>query len=229
MSIAIRKKSSSDLHYIVCRQIALDIFSGKYTAGSLLPKENDLSESYGVSRTILREVLKSLSSKDLITIRPKVGSTVNSIEDWNYLNVNVMTWILDTDYKDEFLKKFFIFRQEIEPTAAYFAAQNASLENLNSLDQAYNAMNSAKNIDEWVEADILFHRSIYDATNIEFYWTLGKMLVPVFKSSFNLSSRQGFNNCINEHEDVYKAILSRDKDAARKKTEVLLSNTEERF
>ncbi|MBR7539726.1 FadR family transcriptional regulator, partial [Mycobacterium tuberculosis] len=47
----------------VVRTLARDIFAGRYPSGSLLPRESDLGDAYGVSRTVIREALKVLAAK----------------------------------------------------------------------------------------------------------------------------------------------------------------------
>ncbi|MGO7465217.1 FadR/GntR family transcriptional regulator, partial [Rhizobium ruizarguesonis] len=64
----------------VTAAIAQDICAYRYPAGSPLPRENDLCELYGVSRTVIRESLKVLESKCLVRGKPRIGTTV-SVED----------------------------------------------------------------------------------------------------------------------------------------------------
>ena len=49
-----------DLHGRVAHQLATAILRGDYAPGSILPREAELMESFGVSRTVLREALRTL-------------------------------------------------------------------------------------------------------------------------------------------------------------------------
>lgn len=55
---------------------ARDILAGRYEGGSLLPREPDLCAQFGVSRTVIREVLKVLAAKGMVITRPRVGTMV---------------------------------------------------------------------------------------------------------------------------------------------------------
>ena len=50
------------------------ILTGHYPAGSSLPPEPVLCEELGVSRTVVREAIKSLVAKGLVVTGPKVGT-----------------------------------------------------------------------------------------------------------------------------------------------------------
>ena len=60
----------------VTAAIAEDICANRYAAGTLPPRENDLCDLHGVSRTVIRESLKVLESKGLVRGRPRIGTTV---------------------------------------------------------------------------------------------------------------------------------------------------------
>ena len=68
------------------------IVSGRYPIGTSLPPEPVLGESLGVSRTVVRESIKSLIAKGLITTGPKVGTRVQPEDQWNWFDPYVITW-----------------------------------------------------------------------------------------------------------------------------------------
>ena len=68
------------------------IVAGRYAAGSSLPPEPMLCEELGVSRTVVREAVKSLIAKGLITTGPKVGTRVLSEDNWNWFDPDVISW-----------------------------------------------------------------------------------------------------------------------------------------
>ena len=59
------------------------ILSGRYAMGASLPPEPLLCEQLGVSRTVVREAIKSLIAKGLLITGPKLGTRVLSDEQWN--------------------------------------------------------------------------------------------------------------------------------------------------
>ncbi|NDJ55882.1 GntR family transcriptional regulator [Enterobacteriaceae bacterium 4M9] len=65
------------LYQRIARELAADIASGKYPAGSLFPTEKELCEAYDVSRHTVREALRSLSEQGLISRRKGAGTHVS--------------------------------------------------------------------------------------------------------------------------------------------------------
>ena len=74
------------------------IVSGKYVPGSALPAEAELCEEFETSRNIIREVFRSLMAKRLIEMKRYRGAFVASRNQWNYLDTEVLQWVLENDY-----------------------------------------------------------------------------------------------------------------------------------
>lgn len=60
----------------ISRDLARDIYAGKYPVGSLLPPETTLSETYGASRQTVREAMRIIGGMGLVARRRGVGTTV---------------------------------------------------------------------------------------------------------------------------------------------------------
>lgn len=58
-----------------------------------LPPQDHLSTKFGVSRSVLREALAQLEFLNVLTPRPKVGTTVNPPSAWKTRNEEVIGWI----------------------------------------------------------------------------------------------------------------------------------------
>ena len=80
------------------------IISGRYAIGASLPPEPLLCEELGVSRTVVREAVKSLVAKGLIITGPKLGTRVLPEEHWNWFDPDVITWQSQNGLTPEFLK-----------------------------------------------------------------------------------------------------------------------------
>jgi DNA-binding FadR family transcriptional regulator len=80
------------------------IVAGRYAAGSSLPPEPMLCEELGVSRTVVREAVKSLIAKGLITTGPKVGTRVLDESEWNWFDPDVIIWQGKAGLTPEFLR-----------------------------------------------------------------------------------------------------------------------------
>ncbi len=120
--------------------IAQDICADRYPPGSQLPRENDLCEIYGVSRTVIRESLKILESKGLLRGKPRVGTVVCDKDDWNILDADVLEWIGPYIKDFDLLGCILEARRTIEPVAAELAAERATTQQIADLENAWRQM-----------------------------------------------------------------------------------------
>ncbi|MBP8272253.1 MAG: FadR family transcriptional regulator, partial [Sphaerotilus sp.] len=85
-------------------QLGEAIVSGRYAPGSAIPPEPVLGEAFGVSRTVVREAIKSLVAKGLVVTGPKVGTRVLPAEQWNWFDQSVVRWHTRVGLSHEFLR-----------------------------------------------------------------------------------------------------------------------------
>ena len=77
----------------VCRTLAIEMLDGKWPAGESLTLE-DVQNRFGISRTVAREVAKTLESMGAVTVRRRVGLVARPFSDWQALNHQVIEWRL---------------------------------------------------------------------------------------------------------------------------------------
>ena len=77
----------------VAQTLAGQILSGEWDIGEKLPSDQDLCATHKVSRTVLREALRVLGAKGLITARPRVGTLVAARTDWALWDRDVLEWL----------------------------------------------------------------------------------------------------------------------------------------
>ncbi|MDH8367474.1 GntR family transcriptional regulator, partial [Klebsiella pneumoniae] len=65
---------------------------GEYEPGTILPGEIELGEQFGVSRTAVREAVKTLTAKGMVLQRPRIGTRVMPQSNWNFLDQELLTW-----------------------------------------------------------------------------------------------------------------------------------------
>ena len=106
-------------------QLGEAIVSGRYAPGSAIPPEPVLGEAFGVSRTVVREAIKSLVAKGLVVTGPKVGTRVLPAEQWNWFDPDVITWQAHAGLTPEFLRDLQELRRVVEPAAVRLAAEKA--------------------------------------------------------------------------------------------------------
>jgi adenylyltransferase/sulfurtransferase len=71
-------------------KLAASLLDGSLTPGTQLPPERELMNQFGISRTTLREALKSLEENSLIESRPNVGWFVRKIDESNFTQAKEM-------------------------------------------------------------------------------------------------------------------------------------------
>ncbi|MGY3569857.1 FadR/GntR family transcriptional regulator [Vibrio paucivorans] len=211
--------SKRSLHVQVAREIARGILSGDLPQGSIIPGEMVLCEQFGISRTALREAVKLLTSKGLLESRPKIGTRVVDRAYWNFLDPQLIEWMDGLADTDQFCQQFLGLRRAIEPEACALAAKFATAEQRIELSETFQQMvevSSAEQFDQarWTDVDIKFHSLIFNATGNDFYLPFGNILTTMFVNFIVHSSEEG-STCIDEHRQIYEAIMAGNSDKAR--------------
>src|ERR1700747_2136427 len=114
-----------NVHSQVTDRVGSSIVRGEIGVGETLPPEMQICEMMDVSRTVVREAIRTLTGKGLIESRPKSGTRVRPPEQWNQLDPDVLRWHLETENMDRYLAKLFQLRSAVEPAAAALAATHA--------------------------------------------------------------------------------------------------------
>jgi DNA-binding FadR family transcriptional regulator len=181
------------------------IVSGELADGELLPPENELCKSFGVSRNILREATKIMASKGLLEVRQGYGTQVckpeASIPDEalsNYLKVHQISLIHLAET-----------RTALEIESARLAAQRRTQKHLAIMEHALQVLQDpAQELDALVEADVDFHQAIVDATGNPIFRIITRTLLH----HLNYSRRStigyfGITTVVfEEHRLLYEAI-----------------------
>lgn len=216
----------------VVHDLGCEIVSGRIEPGTALPQEMSLCEQMGVSRTVVREAIKSLAAKGMVESRPKRGTIVCSERNWNYLDPHVLEWQKEFDMTGKFLLHLAEFRQTIEPTAAALAAERATDDEICSITEACNEMTqNADDVESFLSADMRFHTEILHATGNSFFAPVANVVGAALESSLRVTNREPRENreSLPLHEAVAKAIAKRKPDKARKAMHVLLSDATNRI
>lgn len=207
------------------------ILRGDFAPGSCLPREAELMERFDVSRTVLREALRTLTSKGLIESRPKVGTRVRVRDAWNLLDADMLDWYSRVAPPLQFALKLQEMREMIEPYAAALAAENHEALARERLTRAHRAMADAQNVDEWVRADLDFHLCVLAACSNELLIPLGALIERTLEGQLRLNAKRAevYNASHAEHTAVFDAIIGRDAGAARRAMADLLGVTRGRI
>lgn len=203
------------------------IVAGRYAAGASIPPEPALCAELGVSRTVVREAVKSLIAKGLITTGPKVGTRVLSEDHWNWFDPDVIVWQSKAGLTPEFLRDLQDLRRVVEPAAMRLAAIRATPQDIAEVELAYAGMRRA--VDEggdYVAHDLRFHQGLLRASRNRMLVQMSKALGALLRTSFEISSRRknGPRISLPMHREVLDAVIARDPDRAEKAIQQLIDS-----
>ncbi|MBN6534108.1 FadR family transcriptional regulator [Acinetobacter pittii] len=218
---------SKSQHALIVQQLGLKIVSGEISENEKLPSEVDLCEEYKVSRPVFREAIRVLNAKGLTYSRPKIGTVVRPKEEWHLLDPDVLFWLIETTPEHEFFKTLSTVRRVLEPELAYIAASTANEEDIERIKHAYDGMEKATTVEEFIEPDIQFHLAIAKATHNDLLAYMSKMLVLPLQQSIQVTSLrpnlQGHS--LPRHKAILTAIENKDPLSARHASLVQLDDT----
>ncbi|WP_311222899.1 MULTISPECIES: FadR/GntR family transcriptional regulator [unclassified Acidovorax] len=205
-----------NFHHQVLDALGSRIVMGGYAEGEQLPTEPQLAESLGASRLIIREAMKSLAAKGLVSIRPRTGTHVLPRTQWNLFDPAVLAWHGEQPFAPQLIADLMELRQTIEPLAARLAAQRATPQELLAIGEACAAMASAGTRSAYIEADLRFHGAVMRACGNQFIVQLANALSAVWKTSFQASSDDWGPDAqaMALHQRLHDAIAARDPQAA---------------
>ncbi|HKB55231.1 MAG TPA: FadR/GntR family transcriptional regulator, partial [Ramlibacter sp.] len=205
------------------------IVSGRYPAGSSIPPEPKLCEELGVSRTVIRESVKSLVAKGLVSTGPKVGTRVLPEDKWNWFDPDVILWKSRGGLTREFLRDLRDLRRVLEPAAVRMAAERATAADLAEIQAAFAAMQqSIDQRGDYVACDLRFHQGLLRASHNRMIVQMNKVLGALLRTSFEISTsrKDGPRSSLPLHRAVLSAVLAGNPAKAEKATLALIASAE---
>jgi DNA-binding FadR family transcriptional regulator len=198
-------------------QLGHQIVGGHFGEGDILPNEGAMSLELRISRTGVREAIKMLTAKGLVSSRPRRGTEVRPVSDWNLLDSDVLRWLRMTPPNREIVIELLELRLGFEPEAAALAARRADSARLHRIEEAYAFMReSAAGRYDPVEADCRFHEAIIAATSNRFYQPLGALVRTALSLTAPITNAI-FGHPVGDleaHGEVLSAIKGKDEQRA---------------
>lgn len=216
---------NSSLSHQVTEKLGRAIIGGDFEPDDGLPTEADLCEQFGVSRTAVREAVKMLSAKGLVTSKPRRGIRVLPTENWNIFDADILSWSLEGAPSDTVMTEFFQLRVAIEPEAAVLAARFGTKDDKAAIAKALEGMRTApRNTDESFAADLDFHVAILYATRNRFYIRLRDFIKTAlnFAIHFTTPAVESYEEVVADHEKILRAIETGDVEQARHRMRTLI-------
>jgi DNA-binding FadR family transcriptional regulator len=208
------------------RGLLEEIARGEPAAGERLPREMELARRLGVSRGVVRELLRSLEDRGVLEIRHGRGAWVRPVAEWNVLDADVLAALMPTPASVAVLAHYLECRRMLETEAAALAAQRASSRDLSDMADALAQMTELAEASQtdpeadrrFHEADIAFHGALFHASGNQ---VLPHVVEPIQRAMGTLRPRLALHpehrlrKTLPEHKAILAAIADRDADAAR--------------
>ncbi|MCW5977918.1 MAG: FadR family transcriptional regulator [Bryobacteraceae bacterium] len=201
------------------------IKNGDLKPESKLPTEKELTARLGVSRTCVREAMKSLESLGMISIRPRVGAVLLKSQPRTLLNAELLAG--NGQHADHLLE----LRQVVELGVASLAAERADDKDIAKMERALdNYMQEAERGEVSFETDMSFHRALVAAAKnpllVEVYEMMSPYLAEGLREVADLPDEH--ESTIREHKKILKAVQQHNAHKAQSAMKAHLG-TVERF
>ena len=192
------------------------IHTGELANGEALPPEREIVETFGVSRTVVREAILALSNKGLVEAKPRFRPVVRKPDYDTALGTisNVVSRLLEDG---EGVRNLFDTRIMIEVYLARQAAIDATRDDMQRLTQALEKNEAAiEDMELFFDTDVGFHRVLYDMFGNPILPSVHRAYITWLQPNWIKMPTSVERNQLNykSHEAIYKAILMRDPDKA---------------
>jgi GntR family transcriptional repressor for pyruvate dehydrogenase complex len=150
---------SNRLYEQVVERISDQIFDGSLRKGDQLPNERALAEQFGVSRTVIREAMKTLANTGLIEVRTGQGTFV--VDDTAGALKNSIQTLMRIGSDENRLRELVELRELLEPGVAELAARRAERDEIERMQAMIDEMSSHMDDEaSYIRADNRFHQII---------------------------------------------------------------------
>jgi len=212
------------------------IRKGQVKPGERLPTEKQLTEELAVSRTCVREAMKSLESLQLISVRPKIGAVVLEPSPVALLNTDYLSTSAFMQQADSLIE----FRKVLELGLVALAAEKSGEADWAALREVLAEQEAALRMDRStshgdslyhdaiLKVNIRFHKAVAAATkNHLAVMVLQAISEPLVEVSRRTNEMPGVPEAaLRQHWAIYRAIREKNPEKARHAMRVHLQAAE---
>jgi GntR family transcriptional repressor for pyruvate dehydrogenase complex len=191
-------------------KITQSLIKGELKPGNRLPPEPELAQQLGVSRTSLREALKTLNGLGVLVSKKKGGTFIATSGSQSMLDPMIFNLIIDKGDTDE----LFELRVLLEVDAIELAMRKATEEDLKTL--ATEIDNFEKSIpsgdlDLLAELDVQFHLKVLEIAHNSPLIRLSRLVMQLFAYPIEKALKLiGPEQVLQSHRTLFQAIVNRD-------------------
>ncbi len=201
----------------VTEELLEAIAAGRFRPGERLPSERDMSDQFGVSRTVIREAVRGLHAKGVLEITTGKGVQIATVSSSRV--TEALELYLRGAQSQEIIKPVHIaeVRETLETRLVEIACERATADDLAAIEREHELMSAAVDPETAARHDAEFHRLLAVATHNALYLTLVESINATMRTiranSFTVEGRLAV--ALEEHEAVLNAVRARDAAASR--------------
>lgn len=206
------------LSVVVITVLVDRIVSGEYPPGSLLLPEPLLCESFGVSRSVVREAAKALEEKGLARARQGLGTTITSPDEWNLLDPVVLDAAVRHDDTMGILDDVVEARAALECQMVRAAARRMTSTDLEELAGILTELEADIKLPErYHDTDTRFHDLIHRCSGNRLGRSIIRSIHPFARASTRYSppmDEEDIRQSQFQHAAIYERLVEHDGDGA---------------
>ncbi|WP_409345820.1 FadR/GntR family transcriptional regulator [Paenibacillus sp. MBLB4367] len=218
-----RKIQKMQMHEMAAEEIKRYITENDLQKGDKLPPLDQISEMLGVSRTSLREALRSLDAMDIIKIHNGKGVYVHDARAYHFSSK------IDIEDEKTALLQTCQVRRALEGLAVELAAEKATPEDIADMLRFCDEIDRQQ-LPQSTLADLAFHQAIYRSAGNPILQSIVESVWEMFRKFWSyapLGNSQLFADSFPFHRTLAEAIATGDKARAREEFEKLMDAIEE--
>ena len=207
----------------LARLIGVELMNEGDRAGELLPDEQSLCARYLVGRSILREAVKILVGKGMLSVRRGIGTRIEPRQSWSAFDPEILGWQLSVA-DPSFWRDLDETCAVIELSVVRFVAVRAETDHRNLLSHAVHIMlENAETVETVIAARALFHSTLLKSSGNELLEGMTALVFANLVFHFNLQSHHGEERqLIEQYTALNKAIEQKNADLAEDAMQRLL-------
>lgn len=209
----------------VAATISKAIDSKQLKPGDKLPSENELSERFGVARTVIREAISLLKYDGVVDSRRGIGAFIAKTENRSAFRISPACFEIRKQ-----IVQLLQLRTGVQAGASALAAQMRTADQLEAIENAHQLMVEADKqgaeqaLEKRVDSELLFYRLITQASANSYYEDVVGMIESNIQSNLrsaflkNAAASEFGPDILAEHFAVLQGIQTQDVEAARRAT-----------
>jgi DNA-binding FadR family transcriptional regulator len=214
------------LHTQVVDAIGSRIATGELPPGSVLSTER-IEQDHGVSRSVVREVLRTLTGLGMVQPRHRIGTTVLQVASWNLLDPRVIAWRAAGPDSRRQLGELLTLREALEPVAAQCAAAGRDEETVRTLREQLARMTTAFHDGkphDFATADTGFHEALLRGAHNDVLSQLVQTVLATLRARY--AGHRSFSGetaeSLDRHRELVDAVAAGDQAAAEAASRALV-------